>query len=232
MVANARADAAVVVWRHPKPIGAAGRCIGHTDLPVDPRKAKRLAHRIRRYARVQRVWQSLGVTRPDGTRPDMTRPEMTHTQPRQPAATQSNPQRAPARPLAQCQVYTSPLRRSADVGRWLRRWGWRHHIDAALIEIDFGAWDGATWAQIGEPAVTAWCADFAHYAGHGGETLAALFERCSAWAAAAPTPAVRCVVGHAGWINAAQFVSAGQPLPRNASEWPAAVKFGQRLAVF
>lgn len=38
-------------WRHPKPQGAVGRCIGHTDLSVDPRKAKRLAHRIRQAAR-------------------------------------------------------------------------------------------------------------------------------------------------------------------------------------
>ena len=39
------------VWRHPRPDGAVGRCIGRTDLPVDPRRAKRLAHRIRRQAR-------------------------------------------------------------------------------------------------------------------------------------------------------------------------------------
>ena len=39
------------VWRHPKPIGARGLCIGRTDLPVDRRKAKRLAHRIRAQAR-------------------------------------------------------------------------------------------------------------------------------------------------------------------------------------
>jgi alpha-ribazole phosphatase len=39
------------LWRHPVALGASGRCIGHTDLPVDPRKAKRLAHRIRRMAR-------------------------------------------------------------------------------------------------------------------------------------------------------------------------------------
>lgn len=41
------------VWRHPRARGAAGRCIGQTDLPVDPRQAKRLAHRIRRVARQQ-----------------------------------------------------------------------------------------------------------------------------------------------------------------------------------
>ncbi len=38
-------------WRHPRAEGAAGRCIGRTDLPVDARRAKRLAHRIRGTAR-------------------------------------------------------------------------------------------------------------------------------------------------------------------------------------
>ncbi len=41
----------VVIWRHPKPQGALGRCIGRTDVRVDPRRAKRLAHRIRARAR-------------------------------------------------------------------------------------------------------------------------------------------------------------------------------------
>lgn len=45
-------SAALCAWRHPKPVGAEGRCIGaRTDLRVDPRKAKRLAHRIRQAAR-------------------------------------------------------------------------------------------------------------------------------------------------------------------------------------
>jgi alpha-ribazole phosphatase len=44
---------ALHVWRHPRAIGAEGRCIGRTDLPVDPRRAKRLAHRIRALARRQ-----------------------------------------------------------------------------------------------------------------------------------------------------------------------------------
>ncbi|WP_235539274.1 histidine phosphatase family protein [Pelomonas sp. Root662] len=42
----------LTLWRHPKPRGAEGRCVGaRTDLPVHPRKAKRLAHRIRAHAR-------------------------------------------------------------------------------------------------------------------------------------------------------------------------------------
>lgn len=40
-------------WRHPQPQGVAGRCIGRCDVPVDRRKVKRLAHRIRQLARRQ-----------------------------------------------------------------------------------------------------------------------------------------------------------------------------------
>lgn len=38
-------------WRHPRPRGVAGRCIGRTDVAVDPRRAKRLARRIQTAAR-------------------------------------------------------------------------------------------------------------------------------------------------------------------------------------
>ena len=38
-------------WRHTAARGAAGRCIGRTDVAVDPRRAKRLAHRLRQQAR-------------------------------------------------------------------------------------------------------------------------------------------------------------------------------------
>lgn len=45
----------LVIWRHPRPRDVAGRCIGRTDVRVDRRKAKRLAHAIRREAR-ERGW--------------------------------------------------------------------------------------------------------------------------------------------------------------------------------
>ena len=41
----------LIVWRHARPCGVVGRCIGRTDVPVDPRKSKRLAHRVRAWAR-------------------------------------------------------------------------------------------------------------------------------------------------------------------------------------
>jgi len=167
------------VWRHPRPEGAAGRCIGAgTDLPVPRRRAKRLARRIQQVARRERL------------------------------------------PHVAC---CSPLRRSADVGRWLKRWGWRLHIDPALREIDFGAWDGRRWDDIGVAAVDAWTADFAGYASVGGESLAALLARVAAWS----PPAGACVlVGHGGWMLARRWLAErGQDLPK-AATWPAPPAYG------
>ena len=57
--------ARLVIWRHPRPAArrTAGRCIGRTDVPADPRKARRLARRIARWARRQQwpdrtIWTS------------------------------------------------------------------------------------------------------------------------------------------------------------------------------
>lgn len=49
-------------WRHPAARGAAGRCIGRTDLRVDARKAKRLAHHIRQQARRHRLPHVVSVS--------------------------------------------------------------------------------------------------------------------------------------------------------------------------
>ncbi|CAN5173198.1 hypothetical protein BH11PSE9_BH11PSE9_28230 [soil metagenome] len=178
----------LTVWRHPKPdADVRGLCIGRTDLPVDRRKAKRLAHRIRHWAR------SNGGQR---------------------------------------EVWTSPLQRAADVGRWLARWGWRHRVDARLAEMDFGAWDGMRWEVIGGEAVEAWCADFALHAPGGGESVAALLVRCDAIrreleASGAPV----CIVGHAGWISAARWLDREMGRMPNAAEWPGSARYGERIAL-
>jgi alpha-ribazole phosphatase len=174
----ATAAQTVWVWRHPPAQGASGRCIGRTDLRVDPRRAKRLAHRVRQLARRQQ--------------------------------------------LARC-VITSPLRRSAAVGRWLRRWGWRHRIDAALLETDFGTWDGHCWAHIERAEIDAWCADLLLHRPGGGECLAQLLQRVAAWSA----PPGACVVGHAGWMLARRWLASGLPPPRQAADWPAAPRHNE-----
>lgn len=43
------------LWRHPKPIGAQGLCIGHTNLQVDKRKLQRLANQIHNFTRRHRL---------------------------------------------------------------------------------------------------------------------------------------------------------------------------------
>ena len=164
-------------WRHPRAEGAAGRCIGLTDLPVSPRRARRLAHRIRRVARL-------------------------HGLPRE--------------------VAVSPLRRCRDVGRWLRRWGWRVSVDERLRELDFGRWDGQCWRDIAWAEVGAWEADLLHHAPGGGESLAVLAQRVHAYAADAARAAAPCiVVSHGGWINALRAVPPGLSHLPSAS-WPAA----------
>ena len=180
--------AGFAVWRHPQPRGVQGRCIGHTDVRVDRRKAKRLAHRIRRWARQH------GAGRV---------------------------------------VITSSLERSVCVGRMLARWGWRHHIDTRLNEMNFGHWDGLAWSLIGAGPVDAWCCDFAAHRPGGGESVAELLARCAAFlaepraSANANTSATGplCVVGHAGWISAAAWLQGRQAAAPLAAEWPAAVRY-------
>jgi len=177
----------LVVWRHPRPRDVAGLCLGLTDAPVDARKAKRLAHRIRARARRERTAQV---------------------------------------------VWTSALTRSATVGRWLRRWGWRHHIDVRLNELDFGTWDGLPWSRIPVHEIDAWCARFNDTPAGGGESVASLLARCEAFivAQADKHDGVQ-VVSHAGWINAARWVMAAKPLPHRADEWPAAVGYSSAVTL-
>jgi alpha-ribazole phosphatase len=169
----------LVVWRHPQPEGARGRCIGRTDLAVNPRRAKRLAHRIRAHVRRQ-----------GGPRV----------------------------------VHTSPLERCAAVGRWLRRFGFAHRIDADLVEMDFGAWDGQAWPAISAEQVREWEDRFMQHAPGGGESLAQLFERVRRFTASHAEPCL--VVGHGGWINAWLWLQQQPQALPSAALWPAPPRYG------
>jgi alpha-ribazole phosphatase len=166
-------------WRHPRPQGAAGRCIGRTDLPVDPRRARRLAHRIQSVARREQL-------------------------PRE--------------------VWTSPLARGREVGRWLARQGFHQRIDARLAELDFGRWDGLPWSRIAATEVAHWEADFLHHRPGGGESLAGLMQRVREFLHERAVPGgTLLVVGHAGWMQAAACLQG--PVP-DAASWPRAPGYG------
>lgn len=168
-------------WRHPRAQGGEGRCIGITDLRLDPRKARRLARRIRREAARR------GLPR---------------------------------------LVCTSPLRRCRDVGRLLRRWGWRHVVMAELREAGFGTWEGRAWVDIGQGPVDAWCADFADHAPGGGESLRQVLTRAATWV---PPGEAGVVVAHGGWMLARRWISqhGARACPVTPAQWPAAPRHGQ-----
>jgi alpha-ribazole phosphatase len=171
-------SAVLWAWRHPRPVGVAGRCIGRTDVHVPARRAKRLARRIQKAARRH------GLSRV---------------------------------------VHTSPLQRCAQVGRYLRRWGWTHVQSLALLELDFGSWDGAAWSDIPQADIDAWCQAFATHAPGGGEALQTLLTRAAQW-----TPACHkaVLVGHAGWMLARRWTHEHQQPPNQAADWPVPPPYG------
>ncbi len=169
---------ALTVWRHPRPEGVQGRCIGgRSDVPVHWRRAKRLARRIQAHARRHRLPH---------------------------------------------EIWTSPLQRCADVGRWLRRWGWQHRIDSNLREIDFGAWDGQPWSAIDKAEIDAWVADFPGFSPSGGESLNALLARVGACA----LPAGALVVSHGGWMLARRWLRQSPGQVPDAGSWPSPPRYG------
>jgi alpha-ribazole phosphatase len=101
-------------------------------------------------------------------------------------------------------------------------------IDPRLQEMDFGAWEGRTWASIGEPALARWTAAFATHAPGGGEPVHMLLDRV----AAALDESRRALheeawITHAGVVRAARLLAAGIREVRSASNWPdAPVPFG------
>lgn len=172
----------IIIWRHPKPINAAGICLGHTDLSVDPRRTRNLAYKVQQEAR------------------RLNLPPVLHV---------------------------SPLQRSRGVGDFLAKQGWQVKVDPLLIEFNFGAWDGLPWEKIDRQEMDAWIDNFAHFAPGGAENLQQLFKRVEQWLNR-PTSQPRLVVGHAGWINAAQMISNQQPLPTDSRDWRSSVSYGTK----
>ena len=99
-------------------------------------------------------------------------------------------------------VVASPLRRALGLAKALDR---QARVDARLMEIDFGAWEGQRWSDIDRQLLEQWAADVLHFAPPGGESAARLQARvvdCVHSLCAEPGKRL-ALVTHAGAIRAA-----------------------------
>lgn len=101
--------------------------------------------------------------------------------------------------------------------------------DARLREMDFGAWEGHCWSDIGRAEIDAWTADFAHYRPGGGESVEVFLVRIAqAWNAHAASATPQLWITHAGVIRAAHLLAQGIGSVARADQWPTqAPAFGQ-----
>jgi alpha-ribazole phosphatase len=104
-------------------------------------------------------------------------------------------------------VWTSPLRRCRIVADAIGA----NTVDARLIEMDFGAWDGIAWDDIPRADLDAWAADPLGFAPPGGESGASLIARVALFHAALP-PGDHVVVSHGGPLKVLIALLRGLPV--------------------
>ena len=93
-------------------------------------------------------------------------------------------------------VWTSPARRCLAVAQALAS---APVVDARLLELDFGAWEGMAWDIVPRAALGRWAADPVGFAPPGGESGAALLARVASFHAALLAQGEDCVVvAHGG----------------------------------
>ena len=94
-------------------------------------------------------------------------------------------------------VWSSPLRRCRELAEHLQA---QPMLDARLVEMDFGSWEGRPWDAIPRHELDAWAADVAGYAPPGGESPRRLQRRALDFVAGLDVPEA-VIVTHAGVIR-------------------------------
>jgi len=94
-------------------------------------------------------------------------------------------------------------------------------IDAQLMELDFGAWEGCQWDEIPRAEIDHWARDLVLGNPHGGESAADLLARVTTWAEATTAMPTSCVwaVTHAGCMRALAAHWLQRPLIETL-QWP------------
>ncbi len=114
--------------------------------------------------------------------------------------------------LTDCRVRCSPLSRCVRLAEGLEL---SYQVDARLMELNFGAWEGKAWDDLPPEELNPWMEDFVSQAPPQGESYQQLAERAAAaWAgcqAEAPEQPWLWIT-HAGVIRAVLCQSRGWPL--------------------
>jgi len=89
----------------------------------------------------------------------------------------------------------------------------RCRLLAALLELDFGAWEGLSWDAIDRRQSDPWAADPWNLAPPGGESESALWRRLANWLAAeaAPLRGRMAIVAHGGPLRLLRCHFSGCP---------------------
>ena len=104
-------------------------------------------------------------------------------------------------------VYSSPLERCAMLAREIAA-GRSVTLTPALLELDFGTWQGRSWGDIPREELDAWAADLWRYAPGKGESPEAAAGRWRTWVDSLHRQGVEATIAvtHAGLIRIARAV--------------------------
>ncbi|MBL10305.1 MAG: hypothetical protein CL402_07305 [Acidiferrobacteraceae bacterium] len=115
---------------------------------------------------------------------------------------QQGPKILESLPLPFDRVFTSPLKRCIRLADTLKL---PYIIDARILELDFGEWEGLSWAEIGENQIDAWAADPYNFTFPKGENFASLCSRVGAFLNDL-TDDKTLLISHAGVIKAIHYL--------------------------
>jgi len=105
-------------------------------------------------------------------------------------------------PLPFDRVFTSPLKRCIKLANILQS---RFIIDPRVLEIDFGEWEGLSWAEIGKNQIETWAADPYNFTFPKGESFALLCNRVGAFLNDLKDDKT-LLISHAGVIKAIHYL--------------------------
>lgn len=190
------------IWRHPKPDQVQGLCFGQSEVSVDRRKIKQLAHQIQRFVRVNQLPKQVWVS-----------PLQRSKQVGEYLSAQG----------FECYVDDQLLETHFGV------WEGKPWSKISKEEIDSWCDNFADFAPNGGESLRHLFQRVAAWIEQQKQSQAEfdLDNKVEKGSTAKKSNKKILVVGHAGWINTAKLIHQGQSVPTKAIYWPRPVRHGQ-----